>query len=311
MAAVEDKLPDVRVKDVNLTSVATDTIKEMGENDIPGLAAEMAYHSALAFFPFCLFLAGLTAVLDDIFGVENITERLIGELDKVLSSDATNVVRSLIDELRQSQGVGAAVFGLVGALWSGSSVIGTAMKGLNRIYNRKETRPMLQRKLLALALSLFFCVMLLTATLVFALAEPIGSVIVDGLGLGAILSAVIVPVLWFVSVVLVMLAVAVVYWLGVAGEKEFHWVTSGAAIFAIGWVIASSLFAFYVSRFSSYNDTYGSLGGIILLLVWLYWSNLLLLVGAQFNRALEAVGESPTNRVRDSAGSAATTPAQP
>lgn len=307
MAPVEDKLPDVRVKDVNLTSVASDTVKEMGDNDIPGLAAEMAYHSTLAFFPFCLFLAGLTAII----GVNDMSDRVVAEIDKVVSSNGTNAVQSFVEELRQSEGTGAAILGLIAALWSGSSVIGTAMKGLNRIYNRKETRPMLQRKLLALTLSMFFCLMLVTATLVFALAEPIGSAVADGLGWSAVLGAVMVPALWFVSLMIVMLAVAVVYWMGVAGDKEFHWVTSGAAIFAIGWVIASSLFAFYVSNFNSYNDTYGSLGGIILLLVWLYWSNFLLLVGAQFNRTLEAVEKSPTNRVRDSGGSAATTPAQP
>jgi membrane protein len=289
-----DNLPDWRAGDVDVKRVIKETVGQIGDNDIPGLSSEMAYHSALALFPFLLFLAGLTAVLDSVFGIEDLTGRIVEELSHVLSDDATAVLESLVEELRNSDGLGAMVFGLAGALWAGSSVMGSAMKGLNRIEDRKETRGMVRRKLLAIGLSVVFSGLLMTAAVLVGGSEIIGEAIGDRLHMGDELQDVLGLLAWPLSVLLVVAAVALLYWLGPAGESEFRWVTPGAALFAVGWLVASFLFALYIANFGSYNSTYGALGLVIILLVWLYWSNLLLLVGAQVNFIVRQIVDGPT-----------------
>jgi membrane protein len=292
-----DRLPDWSIGELNLKRLTKETVAQIGDNDIPGLSAEMAYHSALAFFPFLLFLAGMAAVLDQAFGIENLTQRLIDQLDEFLSADAAAVAESVINEVRQSQGTGAAVLGFIGALWAGSAVIGSAIKGLNRIYDRKETRPMIPRKLLSIGLAVVFSLMLLAAAILIGAGELIAEALTDRLGLGTRGESLFALLAWPLSVLLVVGAVALLYWLGPAGEKQFKWVTPGAGIFAVGWLLASAIFALYLSNFNSYTTAYGALGAVIILLIWLYWSNFLLLIGAQVNFLIEQVRTGPTNDI--------------
>ena len=293
-----DRLPDWSIGELNLKRLTKETVAQIGDNDIPGLSAEMAYHSALAFFPFLLFLAGMTAVLDRIFGIEDLTGRIVAQLGEVLSADATAVAEAVIEEVRQSQGTWAAIFGFIGALWAGSSVIGSAMKGLNRIYDRKETRPMIPRKLLSMGLAVVFSMLLLAAVILIGAGELIAEALTDRLGLGTRGESVFALLAWPLSVLLVAGAVALLYWLGPAGDKQFRWVTPGAGIFAVGWLLASAIFALYISNFDSYTTAYGTLGAMIILLIWLYWSNFLLLMGAQVNFLVEQVRAGPTNDVK-------------
>jgi membrane protein len=292
-----DRLPDWSIGDLNLKRLAKETVGQIGDNDLPGLAAEMAFHTALAFFPFLLFLAGLTAVLDQVFGIEDFTDRVITQLGEILSEDATDGARSVVDEVRESRGTGALVFGLLGALWAGSAVIGSAIKGLNRIYDRKETRGMLPRKLLSIGLAIVFSSLLLASVILVGTGELIASTTSDELGAGGAVESIIAVLAWPLAILLVVIAVALLYWLGPAGDKQFRWVTPGAAIFALGWLVASAVFALYISNFSTYNATYGSLGAVIILLVWFHWSNFLLLMGAQVNALIENIRDGPTNDV--------------
>ncbi|HUF53517.1 MAG TPA: YihY/virulence factor BrkB family protein [Dehalococcoidia bacterium] len=225
-------LPEWRVGGVDVTAVGRETVEQVGDNDLPGLSAEMAYHSTLALFPFLLFLAGLTAVVDAVFGIQNLTDRLVEQLGEIVSSDAHSVAESVVQEVRQSRGA------------SGSSVIGTAMKGLNRIYDLEEDRGMIKRKLVAVGLAMVFCGLLLMAAILVAGGEIIGGAIGDRIGLGDQASSLMGWLMWLLSVLLLVLAVTVLYWLGPAGEKRLRWVTPGAAVFAVGWVLASAIFAF-------------------------------------------------------------------
>jgi membrane protein len=285
-------LPEWYVGGIDVTAVGRETVEQVGDNDLPGLSAEMAYHSTLALFPFLLFLAGLTAVIDAIFGIQNLTDRLVEQLGEVLSSDAHSVAESVVQEVRQSRGAGALIFGLLGSLWAGSSVIGTAMKGLNRIYDLKEDRGMIRRKIVAVGLATVFCGLLLIAAVLVAGGEIIGEALGDRFGLGDQASGLMGWLSWPLSVLMVVVAVTVLYWLGPAGEKHLRWATPGAMVFAAGWLIASAIFAFYISNFGSYNSTYGSLGAMLIILVWLYWTSLMLLLGAQVNQIVENVSQN-------------------
>lgn len=286
MTMVIERIPRWRVGNVEVGDVAKETIREVGDDDVPGLAAEMAYHSILAVFPFLLFLAGLTAVVNSVFPVGDLTQRIVDKASKVMPDDAVSLIRSFTDELVHSKGTGAVVFGLVGAIWAASAAIGAAMKALNRAYDVKEDRGFLHRKLVAIGLTLMFGGFILAAALLIATGQFVARRIGEAFGWS---NAIIMLYNWATlpsALVLVTIAVAVLYWLAPNTGHEFRWVTPGALLFVVGWVLASVAFAFYVSNFGAYNRTYGSIGAVIILLIWLYWSNLLLLIGGELNAVL-------------------------
>lgn len=286
MAAWIGRLPHWRVGQVDLTDVARETIKEVNDDDVSGLSAEMAYHAILALFPFLLFLTGLTAVVDNVFPVGDLTQRIVDKASQVMPEDATSLIESFTTEVVNSQGTTAIVIGLVGSMWAASAAIGAAMKALNRSYDVTEDRGFVRRKLVALGLTLLFGGLMLAAALLIATGTFMASEIGGALGWEdqaiRLWNWVTIPV----ALMLVTLAVALLYWLAPNTGHAFTWITPGALLFTLGWVIASLGFAFYVSNFASYNRTYGSIGAVIILLVWLYWSNFILLVGGELNAVL-------------------------
>ena len=286
MATMIEKLPEWHVGRVNISGIAKETIREVGDDDLSGLAAEMAYHSILAIFPFLLFLAGLTSFIDTLFGVGNLTDQIVEKASHVMPQDATSLLRSFTQEVVNSQGTGAIIFGLAGAIWSASSAIGSAMKALNRAYDVKEDRGFVRRKLTAIALTLFFGSFVLAAALLIATGQFMAGGIGHALGWRAEFVLVWNWLTLPVALVLVTAGVTVLYWLAPNTDHEFKWITPGALLFAIGWAIASIAFTIYISKFGLYNRTYGALSAMIILLVWLYWSNLLLLVGGELNAVL-------------------------
>ncbi len=295
MAAIFERLAAIRVGRLDLTAVAQATAREVRDDDVPGLAAEMAYHSILALFPFLLFLAGITSIVEPVFGVGNLTDRIVEKASHVMPGDATSLLRSFTSEVVQSKSWSAIVIGLGGSLWASSSAVGVAMKALNRAYDVKEDRGFIRRKLVAIALTLAFAVFLIAATVLVST----GSVMAGGIGQAMGWHSGLVQLWNWVTlpaaVALVMLGVAMLYWLAPNTKHEFRWVTPGSLFFTVGWLAASLLFAAYISRFGSYNRTYGSLGAVIILLVWLHWTSLILLVGGELN-AILARREDPQYR---------------
>jgi membrane protein len=286
MAAVLDRIPSWRVGSVDVGGVVKETAREVGDDDVPGLAAEMAYHSVLAVFPFLLFLAGVTSLIDNLFPVGDLTGRIVEKAQRVMPDDAASVIESFTAEVVQSDGGYAIVFGLAGALWAASSAIGSAMKALNRAYDVREERRFVHRKAIAVGLTLLFTAMLMTSAGLLA----VGPLVAGGIGgpLGWRSEFVL---LWNLgtplgALVLIVFAVTMLYWLGPNTDHQLKWITPGATLFVVGWLAAALLFAYYVGNFASYNRTYGSIGAVIILLVWLYWTNLLLLVGGELNAVL-------------------------
>lgn len=286
MAAFVDKLPHWRVGQVDLTATVKDTLAELSDDDVSGLAAAMTYHVILAIFPFLIFLVGVTAIIEPVFGVANLTQRIVDKASEVMPDDSASVVESFTAEVVSSPGGWAMAIGLVGALWAASSGVDTAMKALNRAYDVSEDRGFIKRKLVALTLTVIFAGLLLVAGLLIVS----GPVMAGGIGaaLGwksqfVVAYNIATPV---VALCLLALAAAFLYAYAPNTDHQFRWVSPGAVLFVIGWAAFSVGFTFYVSRFGSYNRTYGSLAAVIILLLWLYWSNVLLLAGGELNAVL-------------------------
>ncbi|MBA3301135.1 MAG: YihY/virulence factor BrkB family protein, partial [Thermoleophilaceae bacterium] len=218
------------------------------------------------------------------------TNALLDIVDQVGPASAVETFREPIEGIVQSKGGAGALlgFGIAGALWSASGYLGAFIRASNSIYEVEEGRPFwkLRPIQLALTLAMVLALALLSVSLVLTgpLAEAVGDVI--GLGSAAVTAWDIAK--WPAMLVVVMVMFATLYYVGPnVRQPKFRWVSMGGVVAVLVWILASAGFAFYVANFGSYNKTYGTLGGIITFLVWLWISNLALLFGAELDAELE------------------------
>jgi membrane protein len=261
------------------------TVGEFREDNLTDWAAALTYYAVLAIFPALIVVVSVLGLIG-----ESATQPLIDNLGKVAPGPAKDIFTSAIENIQGSKGAAGVFFviGLLGALWSASGYIAAFMRASNAIYDIEEGRP--TWKTLPLRVGLTVLLMVLTAisavavTLSGSLAEEAGNVI----GVGSTAVDVWNLAKWPVLLLFVSFLFAVLYWAAPnVKQPGFRWITPGGVLAVIGWVIASVAFAFYVSNFGSYNKTYGALAGPIVFLVWLWISNIMILLGAEFNAELE------------------------
>jgi membrane protein len=218
------------------------------------------------------------------------TQPLIDNLGKVAPGPAQEIATSAIKNLQGSQGAAGVIFivGLLGALWSASGYVAAFMRASNRIYDIDEGRPVWKtvstRVVLTSVLLLLLALSAVAVTLTGGLAKEVGGV----LGLSDTAITVWNIAKWPVLLLVVSFMFALLYWAAPnVKHPGFRWVTPGGVLAVIGWVIASLAFALYVASFGSYNKTYGALAGPIVFLVWLWISNIMVLLGAEVNAELQ------------------------
>ena len=261
------------------------TVKGFQRNNLTDWAAALTYYGVLSIFPALIVLVSVLGLIGT-----SATEPLIDNLGDVAPGPAKEIFTSAIENLEGSQGAAGVFFviGILGAIWAASGYIAAFMRASNAIYAMEEGRPIW--KTLPVRVGLTALLMLLTAasavavTLTGGLAEEVGNL----LGLGDTAVTVWNIAKWPVLLLLVSFMFAVLYWAAPnVKQPGFRWISPGGLLAVVGWVIASAAFAFYVANFGSYNETYGTLAGSIVFLVWLWISNLMILLGAEFNAELE------------------------
>jgi membrane protein len=261
------------------------TVTEFRDDNLTDWAAALTYYAVLAIFPALIVLVSVLGLIG-----ESATQPLIDNLGTVAPGPAKEIFTSAIENIEGSQGAAGVFFvvGLLAAIWSASGYIAAFMRASNAIYDIEEGRPLW--KTLPLRLGLTLLLMVLTAvsaigvTLSGGLAQEAGSLI----GVGETAVDIWNLAKWPVLLLFVSFLFAVLYWAAPnVKQPGFRWITPGGVLAVIGWVIASVAFAFYVSNFGSYNKTYGTLAGPIVFLVWLWISNIMILLGAEFNAELE------------------------
>jgi membrane protein len=261
------------------------TGKEFSEDNLTDWAAALTYYGVLSIFPALIVLVSILGLIG-----ESATQPLIDNLGSVAPGPAKEIFTTAIENLQGSQGAAGVFFiiGIVAAIWSASGYIAAFMRASNAIYDMEEGRPIW--KTLPVRVGLTVLLMVLTSvsavavTLSGGLAEQVGNLI----GLGDTAVQVWNIAKWPVLLLLVSFMFAVLYWAAPnVKQPGFRWISPGGVLAVIGWVIASLAFAFYVANFGSYNKTYGALAGPIVFLVWLWISNIMILLGAEFNAELE------------------------
>jgi membrane protein len=289
---------------VRLVKIVLRLLKEVGEDDISGAATELAYKLFLALFPFLIFMASLGAFASTIFGIEDPSGRIRDALTSALPPDASSVLSEQVDEVVGSKDPTLLSIGIIGSIWAASSGIGTIMKATNRIYEVKETRPLLKRYGIAVGLTLLAGGSTMAAFLIMVVGQIYGMRIADELDIQGATATLVTLGRWPLVLVLLMSAVAILFWAAPNVDLPFKWISPGAILFVIVWLPATFLFGLYVANFGSYNATYGTLGGVVVLLVWLYLTSFILLVAAELNSVISQ--EAAPRELKERAGEGAT-----
>lgn len=267
------------------TFILRKTLREFSDDQCTDLAAALTYYAVLALFPALLALVSVLGL----FGRQGNTDELLSALSDVGAGSIVDTVRGPLEQLTASSATGfALVIGLAGALWSASGYVGAFGRAMNRIYEIDEGRPFWKLRPLMLVITLAAVVLAALVAVGLVVSGPVAQSVGDLIGLGSTAVTVWSIVKWPVLLVLAGLAVAILYYATPnVQQPKFRWLSVGAAVAILTWVIASALFGLYVANFADYNKTYGSLAGVIIFLLWLWLTNLALLFGAELDAEME------------------------
>ncbi|WP_019633387.1 YihY/virulence factor BrkB family protein [Actinomadura atramentaria] len=265
-------------------AAAVRAVKSYGPDGLPDRAAALTYYGVLALFPAMLALVSLVGLAG--------TSAVDGLIDEVRRSAPAAIRPVLINGLtelrdgRATAGV-AGLIGLLGALWSASGYVAAFMRAANAVYAMPEGRPLTRTLPVRVGITVVTLVLLAVSAVAVVVSGPLARRAGDAIGAGSTAVLVWDVAKWPVLLVVVSLVFALLYWAAPNVRRRFRWVSPGALL-ALGlWLVASAAFAVYVVNFGSYNKTYGSIAGVVVFLVWLWISNLALLLGAEFDAELE------------------------
>jgi membrane protein len=259
--------------------------KEFSDDNLSDTAAALTYYAIQALFPAALVLVSLLGFLS-----EDTTAKLVDNLGEVIPGSARGAIAGTIHDLQEasSQSTGLAfVLGLVLAIWSASGYVAAFMRASNTVYDVPEGRPIWKTLPTRVFTTVVGLVLIVVASVIVVFTGPVADQAGQVLGLGDATVTVWNIAKWPVLLAVMILMVGILYWASPNAKQGFRWVTPGGVFGVLIWIVASALFAFYVANFSNYNKTYGAFAGVIVFLVWIWISNLAILLGAEINAELE------------------------
>ncbi|MGW0496652.1 YihY/virulence factor BrkB family protein [Streptomyces sp. NPDC003007] len=281
--AVERRAPDkpTKLPKTAWAAMPKGCLREFRDDELADRAAALTYYGLLSLFPALLVLVSLLGLTG-----KSATDAMLDNLKKFTPGAARDIITGAVTQLQSNAGIGSimAVVGIVVAVWSASGYVAAFIRAANRVYDMPEGRPMWKilpvRVGLTVALLVLAVVSALMVVFTGALARQAGTAL--GIGDTALTAWSIAK--WPVLVLLVTIMIALLYWTSPnARVKGFRWITPGSFLALVIWMIASGAFAFYVANFASFNRMYGAMAGVIVFLVWLWISNLAILLGLEFD----------------------------
>ncbi len=267
-----------------MRTVLKRTRVEFRNDNVTDLAAALTYYGVLAVVPGLIVLVAIIGLIGG-----NSTQ-LLHQVTAVAPGSAARVIQTLIRQAEHHHsGAGvAAIIGIVVALWSASGYVSAFMRAANRVYDIGEGRPIWKKAPLRLALTLFSVVMLVLMAALVVLTGSVARTVGNSIGVGSTAVTIWDIAKWPVLVVLISVLLAVLFWATPnAKQAGIKWISPGGVLATVAWLVVSALFALYVSDFSSYDRTYGSMAGVVVFLVWLWLTNVSLLFGLELNSELE------------------------
>jgi membrane protein len=264
------------------------TAKEFKEDNLTDWAAALTYYAVLALFPALLALVALVGI----FGQYPQTTNALLDIARQVSGNdsALNGLKDTIDGIVRNKGGAGALLGLglAGALWSASGYIGAFMRASNAIYEVPEGRPFWKLRPLQVVVTLGIVLLVALLLISLVVTGPVAKAIGDQVGLGSTAVTIYQIAKWPIMAAVVLVILALLYYAAPSARlPRIQWLSPGAIVALVIWIVASAAFGFYVAKFGSYNKTYGTLGGAIALLVWMWITNLAVLFGQELNAEIE------------------------
>jgi len=265
------------------------TIEDFQRDDALGLAAQLAFYLILALFPFILVLVSLLGI----FGSEELASVVLDYFRRVTPGEVYGLIETYTRDIisGEEKRPGLLSFGILFTIWTASGAFAALINALNRAYDAQETRPFWKVRGIAILMTLGLSVLILLGVLLMVFGPAIGEAIANVFGLDEEFKLIWNIARWPVALLFLVLTVALIYYFAPDVDQPFRWITPGGLIGVLLWVLASAAFSFYVNNFGSYNKTYGSIGVVIILLLYLYISSSTILFGAELNATLVRMKE--------------------
>jgi membrane protein len=269
----------------SLWDVVKRTVQEFREDNLTDWAAALTYYGILSIFPALFVFVSIIGVIG-----ERVTEPLLDNVGAFAPSEAKDILTNAIREIERSRG-GAGILAIVGiaaALWAASGYVAAFIRASNIVWEVEEGRPVWKTLPLRIGLTLVLVLLLAASALIVVFTGPLAERAGDVIGVSSVVVTVWGFAKWPVLILLVALMLAILYYAAPnVRQPGFAWISPGAILAVAVWIVASAAFALYVANFGSYNKTYGGLGAVIIFLIWLWLTNVAVLLGAELNAELE------------------------
>jgi membrane protein len=259
------------------------TVREIGDDNCLGLAAQLAFYFLMALFPALLFLVALISYMP----VENLLSELLAALDTVAPHELVELLRGQLSQIAEGSRVSLLTLGIIGAIWSSSAAMVAIIDALNRAYDVAEWRPWWKRRLVAIVLTIALALFIIVSLALILVGPPMASRGAEWLRLAPVVALVWGLVRWPVMIFCVILGVDLVYHFAPNRRGRWVWITPGSVLATTLWIVSSFAFKLYVTNFGDYTATYGAIGGAIVTMLWFYVSSIAILVGAELNGVIE------------------------
>lgn len=259
------------------------TFREILDDDCLGLAAQVAYYLFLALFPAILFLLAIASF----FPLQNVADDIGRLLGPLVSDEVLQLIQEQMARLANAESGGLLTFGVLGALWSSSAGLLSIVGALNKAYDIEESRPWWRVRLLSIALTIGMAALVLMALALVVVGPEVAVYLGETVGLGSAFTWAWLILQWPLVFAMASTAIGLAYYLGPDAEQEWVWITPGAVLATLLWLLMSLAFRYYVATFTDYNASYGSVGAVMILMLWFYISGLAILIGAEVNAEIE------------------------
>jgi membrane protein len=257
---------------------------EINEDEVFTRSAALSYYFVSALFPMIFFLMAILGLLAQSHDLQS---SLLNDTARFMPGDAFRLLQKTLQEIANSSTGLKLAFGLVLALWAGAGGVVSIMDALNRCYHVKDTRPFWKQRLIALGLTVAIAALTIMALTIVLYGGNIANFVGGHVGLSHVTVIAWRILQWPIALLFVVIAFALLYYWGPDTEQQWQWITPGSMVGVLTWIGASLLFRVYLHFFNSYSKTYGSLGAVIVLLLWLYISGLAIMVGGEINSEIE------------------------
>jgi membrane protein len=261
--------------------------EQINKDDVFGRAAQLSYYFLLALFPLLLFLMTLLGYFAE--AGSQIRNNLINYLGKVMPPSAIELVHKTIDEISKEKGGGKLSFGILAALWAASNGMSAITDTLNVAYDVGETRRWWKVRSIAIGLTIMFAIMIILALATVLLGEKLAHFLASAVGLSNAFWKIL---QWPIVLLFLLVTLALIYYFAPNRPKpEWRWMTPGSVTALVLWVLVSLGFRVYLHFFNSYSVTYGSLGALIILMLWFYFTGAAILIGGEVNAEIECASK--------------------